>query len=146
MLYVDKYSPHNPQFTTEFFDECRSRSLLRFWGLRNDEGRLDGIVGSFDRAGVMTVPVVGYDTSLTQRLGLYRLLMALAMREAVEHRLLLNLSGGASEFKRLRGGTPQLEYTALYCRHLAWPRRMIWQTLAGLLQKVGAPLLRKYRL
>jgi hypothetical protein len=146
LLYVEKYSPHNPQFSVEFLEECRRRRLLNFVGLRNDDGRLEGVVGSFNRAGVMTVPIVGYDTSLPQRLGLYRMLMALVMREAAERRLLLNLSSGAAEFKRLRGGTPHLEYTAVYCRHLSWPSRIVWQALAALLQYVGSPILQKYRL
>jgi len=146
LLYIDKYSPHNPQFTAEMLDECRSRRLLEFRGLRGDDGRLDGIVGWFERNGVLTVPIVGYDTSLPQRLGLYRRLMALVLRETAERKLLLNLSSGAAEFKRLRGGVPCLEYTAVYCRHLSAPRRAVWHTLAWLLRNVGAPILRKYKL
>lgn len=146
LLYIEKYSPYNPQFTVALLDECRRCGILRFTGLRSAEGRLDGIVGWFERGGVMTVPIVGYDTALPQELGLYRLLTALVMREAAERKVLMNMSSGAAEFKRLRGARPELEYTAVYCRHLSWPRRAVWRALAWLLTNVGAPILRKYKL
>ena len=146
LLYVDKYSPHNPQFTSLMLDECRRRRLLTMWGLRNRDGRLDGILGTFERDGVMTAPVVGYDTALPKKLGLYRILMAIALREAARLKLQLNLSSGASHFKRIRGGVPCIEYTAVYCRHLSLPCRLAWQMLAGLTRYVGEPILRKYQL
>jgi len=146
LLYVDKYSPYNPQFTVRWFEECRRRRLLEMWGLRDRAGRLDGVVGLFECDGVLTVPLVGYDTALPQNLGLYRRLIAVAMRAAAERRRLMNLSSGAAEFKRLRGCRPEMEYTAVYCRHLSRPRRAVWRVLTGLLQHVAAPLLRKQRL
>ena len=146
LLYVDKYSQHNPQFTSLMLNECRRRRLLTMWGLRNANGRLDGIVGTFDREGVMTAPVVGYDTALPKELGLYRILMAIVLREASNRKLRLNLSSGASHFKRIRGGVPCIEYTAVYCRHLSLPCRLAWQVLAGLTRYVGEPILRKYQL
>jgi hypothetical protein len=146
MLYIDKYSPHNPQVTVEMFKEMHRRRLLTMWGLRDSDGRLDGIVGTFEREGVMTVPLVGYNTALSQRLGLYRLLMAIVLREAASQRWLLNLSSGAASFKRLRGGKPHLEYTAVYCQHLSRPRRMAWHALASLLRRVGGPILEKFEL
>lgn len=145
-LYIDKYSEHNPQFSAEMIEQCRLRGLLRLWALRTDDGRLDGVVGTFTRDGVMTAPVVGYDTSLPQHLGLYRMLMSIVLQEAAKAKLTLNLSSGASHFKRIRGGVASLEYTAVYCRHLPFVRRLAWQTLATLTQKVAAPILRKYEL
>ena len=146
MLYIDKYSPHNPQFTAQMMNEFRVRGLLTMWGLRDQTGRLDGIVGAFEREGVMTVPIVGYDTSLPKQLGLYRLLMSIVLQEVAKRKIQLNLSSGASQFKRLRGGTPCIEFTAVYCRHLSFMRRFAWHALAGLTQNVGAPILRKYQL
>lgn len=146
MLYIDKYSPHNPQVTARMFAEFRRRRLLIMWGLRDQCGRLDGIVGMFEREGVMTAPLVGYDTSLPKQRGLYRLLMAIVLKEAAERRVLLNLSSGAAEFKRLRGGEPYLEYTAVYVRHLSPARAMVWHLLAGLLTHIGGPILEKFEL
>jgi hypothetical protein len=146
LLYIDKYSHHNPQFTTKMIEAMRRGRFLTMWGLRNESGTLDGIFGAFFRDGVMTVPLVGYDTGLPQQLGLYRLLTAVIMREAVERGVLLNASSGAGGFKRLRGGQACMEYTAVYCQHLPWQRRVIWNMLAGILKHVGAPILRKYEL
>jgi hypothetical protein len=146
MLYVERYSPHNPQITIELIHELQSRRLLRMWGLRSESGRLDGIVGVFDRDGVMTVPLLGYDTTLPIKLGLYRMLMAIAMGEAVRRGLLLNFSSGASYFKRLRGGEPCLEYTAVYCRHLSWPRQAVWKALAMAQRHLGTRILNKFDL
>ncbi len=146
LLYVDKYSEHNPQFTAEMIEECRRCNLLTMWGLRSADGRLDAVVGTFTREGVMTAPVVGYDTALPKRLGLYRILMSIVLQEAARLKLKLNLSSGASQFKRIRGGVPCIEYTAVYCQHLSFFQRMAWQSLALLTQKVGAPILQRYEL
>lgn len=145
-LYVDKYSPQNPQFTAELIDEFRSRQLLTMWGLRDSTGELVGVVGAFERNGVMTVPLVGYDTALPRQWGLYRMLMAIILQEAVRLKVKLNLSSGAAHFKRLRGGKPCIEYTAVYCRHLSLASRLAWRSLAALMQNVGVPILRKYQL
>jgi hypothetical protein len=145
-LYCEKHSEHNPQYTAEMLDEYRSRRLLKMWGLRDRAGRLDAFVGSFERNGVMTVPLAGYDTSLPMEIGLYRMIMAIVLGQAADRKVLLNLSSGASSFKRLRGGMPSLEYTAVYCNHLPRSRRIAWHVLAGLLQNVGAPILQKYQL
>ncbi|WP_254509241.1 GNAT family N-acetyltransferase [Anatilimnocola floriformis] len=145
-LYVDKYSPQNPQFTAELINEFRARQLLTMWGLRDSSGELVGVAGAFERNGVMTVPLVGYDTSLPQNLGLYRSLMSIVLHEAVRRKVKLNLSSGAAHFKRLRGGEPCIEYTAVYCRHLSFASRLAWRSLAALMQKVGVPILRKYQL
>jgi hypothetical protein len=145
-LYVEKYSQHNPQPTVEMIEELLRRRLLSMRGLRTECGRLDGIVGTLEREGVMSIPLLGYDRSLPIKLGLYRMLMALAMQEAAERGLLLNLSSGAADFKRVRGGEPCLEYTAIYCRHLSWPRRVVWRALALAMQQIGSRIFQKYDL
>ncbi len=90
------------------------------WGLRDATGRLDGVVGMFERNGVMTVPLSDMIASFPKKFGLYRMLMAVAMREAYDHRWLLHLSSGASGFKRLRGGEPAIEYTAASLNISQW--------------------------
>jgi hypothetical protein len=145
-LYVDKYSPQNPQFTAVLIEEFRARQLLTMWGLRDSAGVLVGIAGAFERNSVMTVPLVGYDTSLPKQLGLYRCLMSIVLHEAARRKVKLNLSSGAAHFKHLRGGEPSIEYTAVYCRHLSLASRLAWKSLAALMHNVGVPILRKYRL
>ena len=146
MLYLEKYTPLNPHFTKRLIRCWRESSAFQLFGLRSPEGTLDGIAGCFDRGGVMTTPLVGYDTSLPRKLGLYRMLITIVLREAARRGIPLNLSSGASGFKRLRGAEPYIEYTAIYCEHLPRYRRMVWKTLAGMLTHVGARVLRELKL
>ncbi len=145
-LYLQKYSKHNPQFTDQLILLLRKTGLLKMIGLRNEHGRLDGIVGCFGRYNVVTTPLIGYDLALPQKLGLYRMLTALVFQEARESGRILNLSAGAAQFKRHRGGEPCLEYSAVYVKHLPVFRRSVWKLLAGLLENVGAKILQKYQL
>ncbi len=145
LLYLDKYSRHNPQFTERYLKEALDNGILELHGFRRD-GRLDAVLGFYVRDGAMTTPLFGYDTSLPQELGLYRMLSARLIELARERRLLLHESSGAAQFKRNRGAEAEIEYTAVYVRHLPLRRRMPWKALEGLLAKIGVPLLRKYKL
>ncbi|WP_052807164.1 GNAT family N-acetyltransferase [Risungbinella massiliensis] len=146
LLYIDKYSPINPQFTTAYIENAHKQKLLQMRGLRDGDGILQGIVGCFIRGDVITVPLVGYETTLPQQMGLYRMLMSIVLQEAAERGQLLHLSSGAANFKRLRGGKPAIEYSAVYARHLPASRKMVWTFLSSLLNKLGAPIMRKYQL
>lgn len=145
MLYLDKYSYLNPQYTAEFLRAAHATGWIRFTALRRD-GSIDGVLGTFEVDGTITAPIVGYDTGAPKRRALYRRLMALVLRETLERKLMLNLSSGAAGFKRLRGGEPSIEYTAVYDRHLPMTRRAVWRSLAALVDRVGVPLLRRYEL
>lgn len=145
-LYLDKYSRHNPQFTEEYIAHCHKNNLLTMTGLRYPDGQLDGIIGCFDRNNTTTAPLVGYDTNLPQSLGLYRLLMALIIQRADKEKLILNLSSGASSFKRLRGGQPVIEYSGIYVNHLSLRRRIVWKFVSEFLNKIGIPILKRYKL
>ena len=140
-LYVEKYTPLNPRYTTRYLAACHERRLLRFHGLRERAtGRWLGVLGCFERDGVLTAPVVGYDTRQPQKRGLYRALMALVLRETARRGLLLNLSAGAGKFKRLRGGEPCAEFTAVFDAHLPLGCRWPWKMLEGLSNHVALPL------
>ncbi|PYI55507.1 GNAT family N-acetyltransferase [Paenibacillus flagellatus] len=146
-LYLDKYSYYNPQFGDAFFELVRSGKLLELHALRHKEsGRLDAVLGCYDRGGVMTTPVFGYDTSLPQQTGLYRMLSAVLLDIAAAKGLLLHESSGAAQFKRNRGAVAEIEYSAVYDRHLPVDRRMGWFVLERLLNGVGVPLMEKYKL
>lgn len=148
-LYIDKYSHHNPQFTNRLFRLWWRTRTLEFFGLESLDGGvggLDGVLGCWKLGSTITAPVVGYATGLSQKFGLYRRLMALVLREAAEKGLMLNLSSGAAQFKRLRGGFPAIEYTAVGIEHLPNRQRRTWRILAGLLQRIGEPLLRRFEL
>lgn len=121
-LFIAKHSALNPDYTDAFFRLCHERRFLDLYALRLD-GRPVGVLGVYERNGWVTTPLIGYDTSLPQELGLYRRLMALLFREAKRRDCRLHLSSGASGFKAARGGVAHLEYTAVHARHLAVPRR-----------------------
>ena len=145
-LYLEKYSTLNPAYTAEFLRTWHHAGLLRMAGWRDADGQMQAVVGIFSQGDVSTAPIVGYNTGLPQSLGLYRLLMAQAFRHAIENQTLLNLSAGASGFKRLRGGMPAIEYSAVYARHLSLrSRRFLW-TLHALTSYFGVPLMKWMKL
>lgn len=146
LLYLHKYSFHNPQFTERLIRIWHESRMMNLFGLSNEAGQLDGIVGTFAMNGVVTAPLVGYDTSQPQNQGLYRMLMAHVLQQAADIKILLNLSAGAASFKRLRGGQPELEYSAVYCRHLPARQLTAWTALTTLLEQVGKHVLRRYEL
>ncbi|CAG7641982.1 hypothetical protein PAESOLCIP111_04290 [Paenibacillus solanacearum] len=147
LLYLEKYSYDNPQFTEAFFELALKERLLHFRALRSKAtGRIDAVLGYFCRNGIMTTPVFGYDTSLPQETGLYRMLSAVLMDTARRNGHLLHESSGAAQFKRNRGAIADIEYSAVYDAHLPWHRRASWAFLQSVLNRIGVPLLKKYKL
>jgi hypothetical protein len=144
-LYLTKYSLNNPMFNERFMRLALRRGNLRLVVLQKD-GRIDAVLGYFCRNGVMTTPVFGYDTTLPQEVGLYRMLSVVLFHIARENRHLLNASSGAAEFKRNRGAVGVIEYSAVYDKHLPFHRRLCWSVLWVLLEKIGVPLTLKYKL
>ena len=105
-----------------------------------------GTVGmTIENNGIVTVPIVGYLTDLPQKLGLYRRLMAFALRYCAEHNLRLNFSAGAPDFKKVRGARPEIEYIAVNVQHLPNKRAKAWQRLAAI-SPYYERLLKKYQL
>ena len=145
-LYLDKYSTLNPQYTPAFFSSWMQGGLVQFHGFRDAEGVLQGVVGLFRQNGTITAPVVGYNTALPVKLGLYRLLMACVLEQATLAHSAVNLSAGAAHFKRLRGGRPLIEYSAVLVRHLPLRRRALIAVLRALTTWIGVPLMRKFKL
>jgi hypothetical protein len=146
LLYIDKYSHYNPVFTARYLRLCRECGAMIFFGLRGSDGTLAGALGLFVVDGVVTAPVVGYDTSADRRVGLYRLLMTLVFEYAGRNNYRINLSSGASGFKRLRGGRGVIEYSAIYDRHLSRARRTMVSGLGVVVNGLGVPLMRTLKL
>ncbi|SCK22293.1 GNAT family N-acetyltransferase [Vogesella sp. LIG4] len=142
-LFIDKHSALNPDFSAHFFQLCLQRRFLELYALELG-GNVVGCIGLLARHGWLTTPLIGYDTRLPPKLGIYRRLMALLLREAQQRGLQLHYSAGAGEFKRHRGGEPQLEYSAVYARHLGKRQQLALSTLAALLQRTATPLLQRY--
>lgn len=146
LLYIEKYSAHNPVFTPLFFERAQQKELLKLYALRSrSTGRLDAVLGYYIQDGIMTTPVFGYDTAVPQEVGLYRMLSAVLLRQAAEEGCLLHESAGAARFKRNRGAAAEIEYSAVYDRHLPLYRRIGWAMLSPLLNKVGVPIMQKHK-
>lgn len=146
LLYLDKYCPLNPHFSAEWMRAGQRDGWLALTALRTSEGRIDAVLGWFSDERVMTTPVVGYDTSQSQKVGLYRLISQISLEEAARRRILLNKSAGAAHFKRLRGGRPEIEYSFVYVDHLPASRQRAWHLLGRLLHGIGVPIMKKLKL
>ncbi len=137
LLYLDKHSRLNPQYTDAFVSAAWRERWLELRGLRHPSGRLDGVFGCFRMGDVTSTPFIGYDTALPQETGLYRMLVAMLLERVAEEKLLLNYSSGAGDFKRRRGGQASIEFNALYSRHLPAPRRAAFALLGTLANRLG---------
>jgi hypothetical protein len=146
LLYLGKYSRLNPQFTADWLRCGQRDGWLELRALCTDDRRIDGVVGWFSNERILTAPVVGYDTSLPQSLGLYRLITQMCLQEAVNRRCILNFSSGAAHFKRLRGGRPEIEYSMVFADHLSKKRRRAWRTLSRVLHATGIPIMKTFKL
>lgn len=146
LLYLDKYCPLNPHFSADWMRAGQRDGWLELTALRSPEGRIDAVLGWFSNETVMTTPVVGYDTALPQKLGLFRLISQISLEETARRRGLFNMSAGAADFKRQRGGRPEIEYSFVHVDHLPRSRQRAWRLLGQLLHGVGVPIMEKYKL
>ncbi|WP_413662113.1 hypothetical protein ACG1BZ_12615 [Microbulbifer sp. CNSA002] len=146
MLYIDKYSIHNPKFTVNFIALIMRHPNFKLEAFRNEDGVLDAVGGRFEMDGIVTLPIVGYDTTKPKELGLYRIVMISTLLYAESNGLVFNASSGASEFKRLRGAVPFIEYAAIYYQDLPLYRRVLWKWLCTVLKKFFIPIMRRFKL
>ncbi|MEO1641292.1 MAG: GNAT family N-acetyltransferase, partial [Pseudomonadota bacterium] len=146
MLYLDRYSWQNPQYTARYLAKAHEAGVLTLFGMRGPDGQLDGVGGVFRIGQSMTMPLLGLDTDKPKDIGLYRMLCAIAQDRAIADRLLYNRSAGAAGFKRNRGAVPAIEYTGVYVDHLGAGPRRATRALAGILRRVGVPLLQRFAL
>ena len=145
-LYLTKYSSLNPAYSAAFLRIWSEAGLLDLNGLRDGAGILQAVIGTFSSGDTITAPIVGYNTAEPQRRGLYRLLMASVFRSAALTGRRINLSAGAAEFKRLRGGIGTIESSAVYVRHLPKSRQRSLTILSFLARRIGEPFMRRFEL
>jgi hypothetical protein len=143
LLYLQRYSLMNPQFTETFLRQAWEADLFRYYAFRKD-GVIDGFLAYYTRRGYLTCPLFGYDTSRPQEDGLYRLLSMQVTLESESTSNQAHNSAGAGHFKRNRGGVAVNEYNAVYTRHLAPKQRWAWQRLGYLINRVAVPIIDKY--
>ena len=146
MLYLQKYSVHNPMFTEGFLQYALKSNLFNLEVFMNRHGQIDAVGGRIQVDQTCTLPLVGYDTHLGKQKGLYRLVLASATDYALKNDLIFHASAGAAEFKRLRGGIPYIEYSAIYIKHLDPRRQIVWRRLAKILNRYIVPIMKKQQL
>lgn len=142
-LYIDKHSTLNPQLNASFFRRMIQLGLMNLKVLKSND-QIDAVVGYYECDGEMTSPIFGYDTKLPQELGLYRQISTLINLEAVNKKFLLNQSSGAASYKRLRRAKGEIDYMAVYHRHLPLKRRIPWQILRSMMRQVGLRIIQRY--
>lgn len=141
MLYLDRYSKLNPAFTAAYIEMTHGAQFFHYRGLRGADSALSAVVGCFIRGGVLTTPIVGYDTTRPASEGLYRIASAMLAQMAIEHGCKLNGSAGAADFKRNRGARAVIEYSAYFVDHLSFARRTTIGAIERLLNKVAVPVM-----
>lgn len=146
MLYLEKYSQLNPAFSPDFITLTHQIGLIRYLVFRDSSGVIQSFGGMMHMGQYGTMPMVGYNTALDQKLGLFRLAFHAGSRYAARYDLRFNMSSGATAFKRARGGKPEMEYTAFYNRHLPASHRIPFKLLGFVANRIGVPLLERYQL
>ncbi|RKH31647.1 GNAT family N-acetyltransferase [Corallococcus praedator] len=131
MLNREKYMT-NPPNTQAFFEDLLQGTRIPLRLLVKD-GRVDAFYGISVKDEVLYSPVSGYDLTLPQDVGLYRMLNSLLMMEAFDRGIAIETGGGSDPFKSLRGDRPLPRYNAVYLRHLPSYRHIAWR----LVDKLG---------
>ncbi len=142
-LNVEKYSKMNLQIKPSFVKLAMEKKLFRFSALKIN-GEIDGIIGRYSLYGVMTSPFFGYDIAKPQQSGLYRLFSTLLALDAKERGDIFHQSGGASFYKSVRRAEPNMEYFAVYTKHLSLKRRIPWKALKMIINQFGVGFMKKY--
>lgn len=143
MLYVGRYSALNPVFTPRFMVFTHDEGMLHYRVARDGAGRIMAVSGILSRNGVMTPPVVGYDTTRPREEGLYRIASYLYCDRAMETGTALHGSAGAGDFKRKRGAHGVIEYMAVQADHLGAGRRAVVRGLSRALESFAVPMMQK---
>ncbi|TQX85174.1 MULTISPECIES: hypothetical protein [Rhizobium] len=146
MLYLDKYSRLNPIYTPDFVIMTHAIGMIRYMVLRDADGVIQSFGGIHHFADYATMPLMGYNTGIDQREGLYRLGFHAGSRFAADNNLAFNMSSGASSFKLARGATAEMEFSAFHVRHLPAKRRVPIDLLQVVARRIGMPILQRYKL
>lgn len=142
-LYLDQHSSLNPQFNENYIHHAIDQGLLHIRALKGKDS-IDGVVGFFERSGVMMCPILGYDKNHPQNGVIYRLLSTTLLLEAKQRQLIFNQSAGASFYKKTRRAEGCIETMGIYIDHLPFKRRLPWNILRKLINTVGIPAMKKY--
>ena len=140
ILYLDKYSRHNPDFTKGYLQELLDQEILRFKCLETRNGEIVGFLAINSSATEICAPMIGYDPSYNLA-PIYRIIMNEAVNEALNAQKALHHSAGAAKYKANRGFTPLIEYMLIIDSHLPWWRRFGYTIISFVFLKFEKQLL-----
>lgn len=124
-VYVSRYTKYSPVYTEKYLRRSLENQILRIKVLKK-ENQIYGVTGFLKKNGYLLIPFFGYDTSLPQEEGLYRMLSGVIMEEIENEKLVSHQGSGAPDFKKWRGYLEEKEYVAIYDHHLPFFRRLFW--------------------
>jgi hypothetical protein len=130
-VYLVKHCRFNAAFNRSFFEALLATPAIRWAFWRHPETRrIDAFSAWFAESRFLTSLLLGYDLSVPVEQGLYRMaLMYKVFADAEIARLPINLGGGVSEFKQLRGARLVQESLAIWDQHLPPQSRLMWRLL-----------------
>jgi hypothetical protein len=143
LLYVGRHSQLNPQFTADFVLLTQRIGLVAYRIARNASGEIMAFAGMVASDGMMTPPLVGYDTARPRKEALYRIASWIYTDWAMARGFRLHGSAGAADFKRRRGARGEIEYMAIQAGHLSAARRSVIRVLAAMIERFVVPLMRR---
>ncbi|NGX61270.1 MAG: hypothetical protein K940chlam9_00753 [Chlamydiae bacterium] len=126
MVYYDKYTKYSPSYTPEYLRHLQMSQLLEVKVLMKGD-QIYGVNGFLQKSGYLLVSFFGYDTTVPQEEGLYRMLSGIILEEIEKRKLLSHQGSGAPQFKKWRGYLEEIEYVAIYDKHLPLHRRLFWK-------------------
>lgn len=137
-LYLVKYSRRNPQLTLEGLMRMAKTGFLTVDVLRERKrGHIVAFSTGSTTDGVRTPSFIGYDVKNDKEKIYYRLVMIMIhcnlIRDGVE---ICHHSGGANEFKRHRGATSTVEYSAVFIDHLPFYRQLPWKVAKVMAERI----------
>ncbi len=141
-LYLGAYSVFNPDYDISYLKLLLNDGALEILTLEDDSGHIEAFCALHICEDTLSIPLLGYNQKRPRADGLYRAIMALAARAADLRGLRMNLSAGASRFKRHRGAKPCMEYLLIMDRHLPFWRRWGY-TMIGMVLRQMAPVLER---
>lgn len=122
-IYIGKYTKYSPVYTAKHVERFLTHPQMHI-KLLEKGGVIYGVAGFLKKDGHILVPFFGYDTSISQEIGLYRMLSGIILDEVEKAHLISHQGSGAGQFKKWRGFVEVLEYVALYDKHLSFGRRL----------------------
>ena len=139
-LYLSTYSMFNPDYEAFYVRSLLEAGVLKILTLEDDAGQVEAFCALHACDDTLSVPLLGYNRQRPKADGLYRAIMVLAIQDARQRGLRLNLSAGASSFKRNRGAKPYMEYLLIVDRHLPYLRRWGYWVIGRILRVVAPTL------